>query len=571
MPFHRRTVDARNSPMFADIAGSVSDMWENFRQSSDRKRALKAARRKQRDKEAKEKLMESLKKGRRKDDSAQLKRSRWNPWFRDFGSEMARLEGHESCVTCVRIAPKSRFIVTASHDKTLKIWFPIKNKKGGKESWVCLRTMIGHEAEIVSIDLSPGGRYVVSGSWDTTVRVWKMPSHDMIEEAEVSLASRGHAEAITTESVKTLVFGRIENGTKDSLLWHTFDKHKRRVLAVCFSKSQSGQFIASGDWGGEINVWNRTTKSLVCVLSCHKGMIMTLAFSPPSIGGDFLASGCSDQKAILWRMKDKSNFHTFSGHMGTVCKVAFSPDTSVRMDKELVKDKRGLRSMRKFEVRTGMLLTGCGDLRIRLFSMQTFACVHMLEEHTGWVMSVAWSPNGHAIASADDDHTIIVWDAKTMRVVRSDDRGHRGVIQSLAFSDDSTLLASAAWDGSVKLWMASDRRSYLKAWETRFPTLTEQSKIEATPTLEHTDTARDVPLTIEHTMRRTHHRTVGPEITTLSNTNAIKTHAPVDWQRTRQPRRTNALHLPDINRTRKLRPTVLKNHLDWVSSSPSSS
>ncbi len=117
-----------------------------------------------------------------------------------------------------------------------------------------------------------------------------------------------------------------------------------------------------------MRVWIRSSKSLLHTFSGgHKGMVMCLDFSPN--GAEFLASGGSDNKVVLWRIRDHSKFHTIEEHMGTVCCVAFSPDTTAHMDKRVViKNKE--RCMEKFEIRTGTLMTGAGDMRIKMYDMQ---------------------------------------------------------------------------------------------------------------------------------------------------------------------------------------------------------
>ncbi|MCX5641525.1 MAG: serine/threonine protein kinase [Planctomycetota bacterium] len=75
-----------------------------------------------------------------------------------------------------------------------------------------------------------------------------------------------------------------------------------------------------------------------------------------------------------------------------------------------------------------------------------------LGQHKKKVRSVAFSStDGSTIASASDDATIILWDAKTGKLRKTLD-GHNDLVTSVAFSPDGTTLASGSFDTTVCLW-----------------------------------------------------------------------------------------------------------------------
>ncbi len=84
--------------------------------------------------------------------------------------------------------------------------------------------------------------------------------------------------------------------------------------------------------------------------------------------------------------------------------------------------------------------------------------MHLLRTLTGdpgWVMSVAWAPDGQTLASASSDYSIKVWNAADGTLLRTLE-GHTASVWSVAWSPDGEMLASASRDMTIKLWNAAD-------------------------------------------------------------------------------------------------------------------
>ena len=75
---------------------------------------------------------------------------------------------------------------------------------------------------------------------------------------------------------------------------------------------------------------------------------------------------------------------------------------------------------------------------------------------------VAFSPDGGTLASASDDKTVILWDAKTRTRLGAPLAGHTDAVNSVAFSPDGGTLASASHDKTVILWDAKTRRGWAR-------------------------------------------------------------------------------------------------------------
>src|SRR5207237_710633 len=74
------------------------------------------------------------------------------------------LQGHRGFVTSCAVSPQGDWLVSASHDKTLKLW----DSRTGAE----LRTLQGHTDMVTACAVSPDGTWFISASHDETLKLW---------------------------------------------------------------------------------------------------------------------------------------------------------------------------------------------------------------------------------------------------------------------------------------------------------------------------------------------------------------------------------------------------------------
>ncbi|MBY0514797.1 MAG: hypothetical protein K2P78_12900 [Gemmataceae bacterium] len=75
--------------------------------------------------------------------------------------------------------------------------------------------------------------------------------------------------------------------------------------------------------------------------------------------------------------------------------------------------------------------------------------------------SVAWSPDGKALATGgidhDNDGTVFLWDLAALKRTPAL-KGHRYAASSVAWRPDGKALASASDDATVRVWVLSNTK-----------------------------------------------------------------------------------------------------------------
>ena len=332
--------------------------------------------------------------------------------------ERMSLKGRGGSILSAAFSPDGARIVTASSDKTARIW--------DARTGALLKVLEGHGEIVRSAAFSPDGARVVTASKDASARIWDARTGALLKKLE------GHGDGGQLRCVQPgrrarrhLLYcndntARIWDANTSKVLTN-FEGHKDTVWSAAFSPDGARIVTTSSD--KTIRIWDATTGRVLTVLEGHSGFVTAAAFSPD---GARIVTACSDKTARIWDAKTGRVLKELTGHGDILWSAAFSPD--------------GAR-----------IVTASSDKMARIWDARTGALLKVLEGHGEIVRSAAFSPDGARIVTASWDKTARIWDAGTDAVV-AEFKGDGGSIASAAFSPDGARIVTASNDNTAQVW-----------------------------------------------------------------------------------------------------------------------
>jgi guanine nucleotide-binding protein subunit beta-2-like 1 protein len=103
----------------------------------------------------------------------------------NYGVPKRSLHGHNHFVQDVTLSSDGQFALSASWDKTLRLW----DIHTGKTT----RRFVGHTNDVLSVSFSPDNRQIVSGSRDKSIKLW-----NTLGECKLTITDEGHTEWVSS-------------------------------------------------------------------------------------------------------------------------------------------------------------------------------------------------------------------------------------------------------------------------------------------------------------------------------------------------------------------------------------
>jgi WD40 repeat protein len=326
--------------------------------------------------------------------------------------ELARLS-HEGKVNQAMFSADGRMILTASEDRTARIW----EASTGREL-----ARLEHGAPVQTAVFSRDNKRILTASLGNSAQVWdvsrslglELPHAANVQQAVFSHDGR---YTLTSSDDHTASVWDAETGRQIALL-----HHDDAVRGAVFSVDGSRVVTISGD--NIATVWDVAASREIGRLRHSINRVRQASFSPD--GRRVITAG-EDLTARIWDVATQHELWRLS-HLGIVNSAVISPDGS-------------------------KALTASVDRTARLWDVNTGRELARLQ-HDKAVRQATFSTDGRLIVTASDDHTARIYDAGTGRELQRLNHGDKAAstVLQATFSSNGEFVVTASADGTARVW-----------------------------------------------------------------------------------------------------------------------
>ncbi|XP_036083405.1 WD repeat-containing protein 1 isoform X2 [Rousettus aegyptiacus] len=378
---------------------------------------------------------------------------------------------HSRFVNCVRFSPDGNRFATASADGQIYIY---DGKTGEK---VCaLGGGKAHDGGVYAISWSPDSTHLLSASGDKTSKVWDVGANSVVNTftmgsniLDQQLGCLWQNDHLLSISLSGYINYLDKNNPSKPL--RVIKGHSKSIQCLTVHRNGGKSYIYSGSHDGHINYWDSETGEN----DSFAGKGHTNQVSRMTVDESGQLVSCSMDDTVRYTsvtLRDYSGQGVVKldvqpkclavGPGGYTVVVCIGQDGNIRLYSLLgttLKDEGKLLEAKGPVTdlaysRDGAFLAACdAGKAVTVFSVADGYSEHnVFYGHHAKIVCLAWSPDNEHFASGGMDMMVYVWtlsDPETRVKIQDAHRLHH--VSSLAWLDEHTLVTTSH-DASVKEW-----------------------------------------------------------------------------------------------------------------------
>jgi WD40 repeat protein/serine/threonine protein kinase len=331
---------------------------------------------------------------------------------------------HQGAVAWAEFSPDGSRVITASHDKTARLWDAATGQPLGGP--------MVHDGPVNSAPFSPDGLRVMTVSADQTARLWSSSNGASLGPPLVHTGAVTSAE-FSSDGTRLLTVAkdravRVWDVVKGTLATPAIT-HSGSVAAAHFSPD--GNRLVTLTSRGYGRIWDaRTAKPIGPQIELTRYSGKSARFSPD---GSRLVMVSESSEVSIWDVPTGQRLGRIRGHDDVVIDALFSPAGHV-------------------------LVTISRDGTARLWNAQTFVARLEPLPHRTWVVSAQFSADSLRLLTVCQDHTARVWEVATGKPLVEPIRSG-GQILNARFSHDGGRVVTASQENVAQVWDIRPGRS----------------------------------------------------------------------------------------------------------------
>ncbi len=378
-------------------------------------------------------------------------------WDAASGKLLHSLEGHTDLISSALYSPDGKLILTSSNDYTAKTWDAASGK--------LLHSLEGHTGLINSVLYSPDGKHIITASNDYTAKIWDAASGKLLKNLEHfdrvnSVQYSPDGKYIVTASWDATA--KIWDAVSGDLL-HILEGDAFPVNSVQYSPD--GKYIVTGSMTGTLKIWDAISGKLLQDLE-RAGWVYSARYS----NGEYIITTSWDNTTQIQDGVSGKLLYTLKGHTGLVNSAQYSSNgkyivTAARDKTAKIWDAASGKLLHSLEGHTDQvflaqysldgkhIITSSADETAKVWEVATGNLLHSLGGHLYWVESAQYSPDGKHIVTGSVGGSLKIWDAVSGKLLKNLEHFDR--VNSVQYSPDGKYIVTASSvDEPVKIWNA---------------------------------------------------------------------------------------------------------------------